>query len=202
MPAKLLVAAQDLNIHTKGDVVAVVPEGADFGNRETLPYFVRLTVSDATREQVHHYNNVWNIDFKHTLVSENALGWRYRIEVDPIYISVSDIGKSEMKVRMRDHCVPTNPDSMWYGSSIFSFSSNEMVVDIPKDGPYQTAKGLSGTAYLKLLRDDFSDIFRTKLQIRRYYFDPVDVDAAIAAGGEVTVTAVQALNKMKDRLEE
>jgi len=78
-----------------------------------------------------------------------------------------------------------------------------LVVDIPKNGIYQTAQGLTNTAYLQALKSDFSDIFRESIAVRRYYFLEADVDAAYALpNGQVTLTTAQALAKIVDKLSE
>jgi len=148
---------------------------------------------------VHHYINDWHIDFRHVFVAENELGWRYRIEVDPIYISASDVGKQEVKSEMVSL---VESGEYWEGSRVFKIKSDYMTVDIPKNGVYQTASGLSDLDYLKLLKKDFSDVFRQRLNVSRYHFSEADVDTVIAAGGTIEQTKLQALNKVLDKLEE
>jgi hypothetical protein len=200
MPVKLLVRAMTFGNHEKGDVVSVLPEGADYGNKECLPNYIRLIITDATRDEVQHYTFDWQVDFSHTLVNENTLSWRYRIETDPVYVSASDVGKNVLKEQMKTHC--EGGSEYWAGCSVVQLKVDKMVVDIPKNGPYQTASGLSDFEFLKLLKSDFSDIFKTRLAIRRYYFAEADVDQAIALGGTIELTKLQALNKVVDRLEE
>ena len=60
MTAKLLVAATDtFRNYGKGGIVSILPEGADYGIKETLPNYVRLIISDATREEAHNYIDKW-----------------------------------------------------------------------------------------------------------------------------------------------
>jgi len=198
MPAYLDIAARDLTSYKKGDIVAIAIEGKQC-SVDPSGAFVGLTISDASRDQVHHYVNDWKIDFKHTLNGQNAFGWQYIIEVDPIYISVSEVGKAELKSKMQDHI---NNSPYWEGSEVVAFTTISMTVNIPKNGPYQTAHGLDNIDYLKLLKSDFSDIFKARLNIRRYHFSEADVDQVIAGGGAITLTKAQALSKIIDRLEE
>jgi len=199
MPAYLDIAARDLTSYKKGDIVAVAIEGKQC-SIDPSGALIGLTISDATREQVHHYIHDWKVDFLHTLNSQNAFGWQYIIEVDPIYISASDIGKAELKDKMQDHV--NGGSQYWEGCQAVGFTSNSMTVNIPKDGPYQTAHGLDNIDFLKLLKSDFSDIFRTRLNVRRYHFSEADVDQVIADGGAITLTRAQALNRIIDRLEQ
>lgn len=200
MTAELLISASDLNNQTTGEVVDVKPEGHIWGTREQPPGYVHFTITGATVEQVLEYIGAWDIDFLHTLVNQNAAGWRYRIEVDPIYISASDVGKTELKAAMQDHV--EGGSEYWEGSVVVSFTTSSMTVDIPKNGVYQTAEGLTDVQYLKLLRDDFRDIFMTQLDQRRYYFAQADVDTALANNGELTMTKAEAQAAVIDKLTE
>ena len=158
-----------------------------------------MTISDASHAEAQHYIEGWEIDFSHTLDNQNNNFWWVIIEVDPAYIDASETSKTELKTSMQDHVVNSK---YWAGSSVVSFTSSSMTVKIPKGGTYQTAEGLSNLDYLKLLKSDFSDIFKTFLKIRRYHFSEADVDNVIAQGGEITITKAQALNNIIDRLTE
>ncbi len=198
MPTYLDIAARDLTTYKKGDVVGISIEGKQC-SVDPSGAFIGLIISDATREEVHHYIHDWQIDFEHTLISENASGWRYKIKVDPVYISASNIGKAELKTGMQNHITSAE---YWAGSSVFSFTTSSMTVDIPKNGTYQTTKGLSDVDYLKLLKADFRDIFKVRLNASRYHFSDADVDQVIADGGSITLTKAQTLNKVIDKLGE
>lgn len=198
MPAYIDIAARDLTSYKKGDIVGIAIEGKEC-SQDPTGAFICLVISDATREEVHHYINDWSIDFRHVFINENDLGWIYRIEVDPIYISASDVGKQEMKAEMVSLI---ENGEYWQGSSVFKIKVDYMTVDIPKNGVYQTASGLSDFDYLKLLKSNFRDVFRARLNISRYHFSEADVDTVIADGGTITLTKLQAMNKVLDRLEE
>lgn len=100
---------------------------------------------------------------------------------------------------MQDH---VENSEYWDGSQVVSFTSSSMTVDVPKNGIYQMASGLNNLDYLKLLKSNFRDVFRTQLNVSRYHFSESDVDAVIAAGGTVTRTKQQAITHMLDKLEE
>ena len=198
MPAYLDIAALDFKDWKKGDIVGLAIEGKQCSVDPT-GRLVCVVITDANREEVQQYTEEWNMYFRHVYVSENDLGWRYRIEVDPVYISASGLGKDEVKDAM---VYLIENDEYWEGSSVFKIRTDYMTVDIPKNGPYQTASGLSDLDYLKLLKSNFSDVFRTTLNISRYHFSEADVDLAIANGGRVEITKLQALNRALDKLEE
>lgn len=204
MPAKITVAGKELKgAYSKGDVIALVPDGGDWGAREVPPNFVRLTISDATIEEAYQYISGWKLKFVFTLVNENAQGWRYRVEVDPTVISASEVGKSELKSDMQSLIDNAAADSIWDGCQTVSFFSNGWAVDIPKNGTYQTATGATNQEYLKALRDDVVDKFTAAVRLSRYYFAEADVELALTKfNGEVTITKAQALSKIKDKLED
>ena len=158
-----------------------------------------MTISDATHAEAQHYIEGWVIDFSHTIENQNANFWWITIEVDPAYIDASETSRAELKAGMQDHVTTTE---YWEGTSVVSFTSSSMTVKIPKNGVYQTAEGLSNLDYLKLLKSDFSDVFKTFLKIRRYHFSGAGVDTVIAQGGSITITKAQALNNIIDRLDE
>ncbi len=200
MTAKLVISAIADVTYARGDVIGLVPEGEDYGGSEVPPNFVRATITNVTNTEAQAYLFNWEIDFIFTLVNQNALGWRYRVEVDPIYISASGVGQAELKTEMQTYIETTEE---WEGASIVSFTTTSMTVDIPKNGVYQTANGLTDNEYLKLLRDHFSDVFKQILNIRRYYFNAAFVDAALLlTDGEWTGLKSEALASLVDRLDE
>ena len=200
MPAYLDIAARDLTSYKKGDIVGIAIKGKE-GSQGPSGAFITLIISDATREQAYRYIRDWKIDFSHTLVSQNAFGWQFLIEVDPVYVSASGIGRAVIKDKMRNHIDNASIDSPWHGCLVALFTSDSMTVTVYKNGTYQTAKGLDNIDYLATLKADFRDIFRKQWLPRRYHFSESDVDQVIAAGGTITLTKVQVLNKVLDKLD-
>lgn len=200
MPAYLDIATRDLDTFKKGDIVSISIKGKG-GSIDPTGAFITLIISDATREQAYRYIRDWKIDFSHTLVSQNAFGWQFLIEVDPVWISASGIGRASVKDKMRSHIDNARAGSPWQGCMVALFSVNSMTVNVPKNGTYQTTKGLDNIDYLGALKSDFRDIFRSQLMPRRYYFSEADVDQVVAAGGTITLTKVQVLSKVLDKLE-
>lgn len=208
MPARLVIAARQfvrngVETYAKGDIVSMATQGGVFGTKEVPPDFVRLEVSDANNAEVEQFLFNWSVDFSHTLVTQNASGWRFRLEVGPQYLDASNRSKAVIKGAMLRHINDANATSPWKGCLVDSFTQTEIVVDIPKGGVYQTAQSLTESQYLLALKSDFSDIFRESFRVRRYYFMIADVDFALTQlNGQVTLTKVQALAKIVDKLSE
>lgn len=196
MPAFLDIAAKDFKSQSKGDILTISGVAC---SEDPSGRMVGIEITDTTVTKALHYVYDWKVDFSHTLVNQNAQGWRFRVEVDPAYISMSEVGKGELKSGMQDH---VETSEYWEGSQVVSFTSDSMTVDIPKNGVYQTASGLSDIDYLKLLKSDFSDIFKVRLKASRYHVSESDVDIIIIAGGFMQITEEQALNQILDKLDE
>ena len=199
MATSLLIRATQGSTYKPGEVVTIRPGGQVWGSMEQPPEYIHMTISDADMEEVKNFHDRWEIKFRHVFVNENVNGWRYTIEVDPIYISVSDVGKGEIKAEVVNLI---ENGEYWKGSSVFKIKPEYVTADIPKNGPYQTASGLSDFDYLSLLKSNFADVFNTVLDVRRYYFGQADIDLALSQGGIITLTKLQALNKIIDKLEE
>lgn len=184
MECDVLIRATDgSNNYLKGYPVAVKDVPCVWGSAEGLPDFIHLILTDCEASQVESFLDGWDIKYDFTIVNENELGYRLRAEVDPIYISASDMGKNEIKTEMQDWA--TN-----LGFSVVNFTSSSMTVDVPKP---------ANTLQLKI---DFNDAFSSVLDIRRYYFSSSDVDGVVSSGGEMTLTRTQALNNIVDKLDE
>ena len=182
--ADVLIAAMDLpSGFKKGYIVQVHESPHEWGLKEALPNFIRLHIDDATDAQIRQYLEGWHIKFEHEILVENANGYRIAIRVDPIYISASDVGRTELKSRMQDFLTSIS-------GVIRSISISEMIFDIAK--PVNLVE-------LKLM---FADHFDTVLDIRRYYFNPADVDTAVGLGGDLTLSRAQVLSRINDKLDE
>jgi hypothetical protein len=169
--------------YLKGYPVVIAEYPAGWGAGEGLPDFIQLTISDATLEGVEHFLNDWPLRYTHSIVMQNASGYRLLVEVDPDYISASNVGKDQIKNAMQEWVSQM-------GGTVNAFSSNSMTFDIPKP------------VNLQELKADFDDKFKDVLDIRRYYFGADAVNAGIAAGGQITLTKAQALAKLIDKLAE
>ena len=197
MPVFLDIAALDFKSQTKGDILSIT---GSFCSEDPSGRMVGIEITDATLEETLHYIQSWKVDFSHTLENQNANFWWITIAVDPAYISMSGVGTAELKEGMQVHVESTT--GYWEGTTVVNFTSSSMTVKIPKNGVYQTANELSALDYLKLLKSDFSDVFKVRLKAKRYYVASADVDQIISAGGFMQITKAQALTKIIDKLSE
>jgi hypothetical protein len=167
-------------IQTARDVSKLVEH--PWGAREGLPNYVRLRITDATESQVLNYLDSWQREIAFDLVGQNAAGRRYQMSINPKIIT--EFGEADgLKVEIKDYLVND------YGANFISWdpSVGVAVVDVPNTNWSELAA-------------DIVDKFRTTLSNRRYYFEPGDVDLAVAAGGYVELNTNQVLNRIIDRL--
>jgi hypothetical protein len=184
MPTELLISNTDANFQGRGEVVAYYESPHTWGNKEGLPNYVHLTISDVSKEKVEDFLRAWDIEFSHTILNENEQGYRIKVEVDPAWISASDVGKHQMHAKMQDFVIDR------YNGQIVSIDSAQMTADIPKP------------VDLQQLKKDFADVFNKVLNARRYYFSETDMDNAVSQGGHITLTKQQALDRVIDKLTE
>ena len=184
MPVELLISNTDANYQQRGEIVAYYESPHEWGNKEQLPGYVHLTISDASLEQVGNFLERWQIKFQHEILAENEQGYRIKVSVDPVWISVSDIGKDQMKTKMLDWAQNE------YNCQQVNFTNELMTVDVPKP------------VDLVQMKKDFADIFDQVLNARRYYFSASEMDKAVSKGGKITMNKQQALNKVIDKLSE
>ena len=215
-PVYLQVAARDYpNKFSKGDIVEVYAKGTLKSDWCVPPDWIWAEITDKSKNQVNAYLTSWQIRFVQTLMNQNATRWRYRIEVDPVYISASELGKFEIKQEMSNYLENSAIDwsNLWYKSNIVSWNNAGIVIDIPKptqgntlydgtDPEWILVWESNWTGFLQELKHDFHDKFATTLDIRRYYFNPDSVDTVIASGGEWSGTHTEALNHIIDKLSE
>ena len=188
MPAKILIAAQDLpSGYAKGDIVSVLPDGGEFGNKEALPSFIRLTVSDATKQEADAYLSHWGKIFDYEILAENAQGYRIRVSVDSAAISATG-GGAELRQQLKDGIL--SGLKLGWTVQLHDQTANSITVDVAK--PANLAEGKAA------LNERFSEIAAKS----RYYFAAADVDKAIAAGGEFTRTRSQVTALLQDKLDD
>lgn len=182
MPVELLIHAQTHTKAQKGFVQTVQDQPAIWGNRETLPNYVILEITDATKAQVDNYTDNWKNELSYELLGSDANGRRYKISVNPNIISQVSVDKG-IQQRMKTYLENT------YGAVLVDAAVNQQYVtfDIPN------------TDWVAL-RADLLDGFESQVDTRRYIFSPTDVDIAIAAGGRISLTAAQTLTRVVDRL--
>ena len=116
-------------------------------------------------------------------MGENASGYRIKITADPA--SISATGKhATIKPKIQDYLV-----NEW-GCTIVNYDGFQAVVDIPK--PVDLLEVKAG----------LMDIFKERVDLRRYYFSSADVDLASANGGLIELTKAQVLNRIKNKMDE
>ncbi len=188
MPTKVLIAANPLaSGYTLGDIVSVLPDGADFGTMEVLPDFIRLTVSDATKAQADAYLKQWQKRFVYSIDVENQNGYRATVTVDPALISASG-ANAEVKQELKDYILSGGRQGLQV--SLHQQTANSLTVNIAKP------------ANLPAFRNEINDKFSEITNFTQFYFDAATVAAAVAAGGQFTRTRAQITAIIKDRLAE
>ena len=181
--AELLIAAVDLNTQKKGEVVDIKPSLFTWGNKEGLPNFVQLSITDATREQTYNFFEEWTMKYQHEILNENDEGYRIKVSADPEVINTSGLSRSVIKLKMQNFLTKR-------GAVSITVASGSITFDIPK--PVDLAQ----------LKREFADQYNARFDSRRYYFSATDVDNAVAQGGKITLTKQQALNIVVDKLTE
>ena len=190
MPCTVLIRATDSPSGgmLKGWPSVVRDEPWSWGLLEGLPDWIRVTLSDADASEVENYLDAWEVDFEFSIVS---------VTVDPVYISATNVANNVLKSRMNDW-VTESYDERGAGGTVFSFSSTELVADVPKTG----AGAAADLAKRQELKSRFSDKFKGVFSRKRWRFLATDVDAVVAAGGTVTRTKAQVTAIIRDRLTE
>lgn len=187
MPAKLSAAGQDLpSGYKKGDIISVLPEGGDWGNKEVPPNFIRILVTNATNFEAHDYLKKWSKTYSYNLDSEDATSYTITLTVDPAVIDASQTnatlvsGISDYLVNHQDYTI-----------TVLNETTTSLQVNILKP------------ADLQALADDVIDKFQTDVAMSLLYVNSADVDAAIAADpvfGLVTKNRGQMNSYLKSKL--
>lgn len=169
-----------------------------FGASESLPDYVRLRVTGVTKSQLDAWTANWNKTLNYTIVNQNASGWRVRMTVDPTLVSVSG-DNQELRAGVKDAI------QHQYGFSIVSFTTTEVVFDIPK-GPSDTIVTPLGTFdTLADLKADWNDKWEEIHQPRRWYFPTAvmnTIEAAITGGADYyETTKAEAQGYVRDRVD-
>lgn len=195
MPARLLVAAQPIKSYQRGDIVSQAI-GDSYGALEVLPQWGRLIVSDAEPRQVARYLRPWKMDYEHEMVRVDAAGWRMRITPDPELVSVAGVGAT-LPATLEAH-VTTSPT--WQGTTVFQSGSDFLTIDVPRNIPYWTARGVTSQQARRLLELELESVIAPTLAERRYtLMESVVVAIEAAPGGELTQTIAQLLTGLTDK---
>lgn len=193
MSVELLIHAQTHRKAQKGfvetvrdvSVLAIHP----WGNREGLPDYVILRITDGSKVEVDHYTDNWKNELSYELLGENAEGRRYKISVNPKIVTEFGVTKGVaigVKKVLEDE----------YSAVLFDAALNRQyaIFDIPNP------TSVGWTLYVQQIKATLLDRFESQVDTRRYIFSPSDVDIAIAAGGKISLTKAQTLARVVDRL--
>lgn len=197
MPCEFLIRALTVGERAKGDPQDVRDDSTlstyGWGDREGLPEFIILHVTDAAAAQIQPHMAAVVNTFTHTIQNENANGWRIRIDVNPNIPALYGIDKG-VRNELRDLLVDN------WGGQVFDYDNvnhEYAVIDFPKPLIYIPT---SEEKTLADIKDEVKDKFEGQVFRRRYKFSESDVDQVIAAGGKVDQTFAQVASKVIDRL--
>jgi len=165
----------------KGDIAGfkMLPHSG-WGNKEGLPRFVVVRCNDNVSEaQLKNYRRPWLRTVGYEVVTQDAFAWSIRVYGENVSVSGENILTREQIENYLNQ----------YGGFVTSASTNEVIFTLPKTTDIEQFK--------KNVTEKIIDVYKK----RRFYFDPDDVDTAIAAGGFIELTKTQLLNKIKDKLD-
>ena len=186
MPVQILIKAADHEAYLRGYFITIKDEPITWGSSEGLPDFVILRIPDATKVQVEHFRESWQKFFQFTILAENDLGYRVKIEVDPSVVSSNEaLSDSERNMVLRSDLKVYITSQV--GVSIVDWSLTHVTVDIAKPADLQAMKA------------DLFDVFAEQFAVRRYYFSDADIDLAVA-NGFIELTKAQVLSRIVDGL--
>ena len=195
MPANMAILAEDKTATTgrpKGAIVDVLESDVPWGEKVTLPTFIRLTIVDAEPDQVRDYLKAFRQVFDFAVLENNASDYVVRIAistqdedggtVDPAKVADLVGGvKAEMWAWMQEG----------YSATLVSNANAPISYDIrlPKPIDLQEAK----RAFLDVFAQQYPD---------RFVFSEVAVDQTVAEPylGVRSVGRVQAKASIVDRL--
>lgn len=189
MPCKLLVAAKDLADDVfKGDIVEVHLGSYEWGDKEALPNFIRITITNRNKAEADEYLRKVTKIFTYSIDGQNAQGVRATISVDQ---SASGILDLEVKQELKTYIL--EGADLELAVTEFAQTPASLTIDIV------LADDENRMPTLQSMRDNINDKFSDAIRYRRYFFNPASVDTVIASGGSMSVTAAQAAANIVDR---
>ena len=198
MPAICLIAAQDLSEHAqKGDIIGIFPEDHEFGRKEGLPRFVRVTITDKEPNQIENFLSNTKRAIGYEVLNSNVLGARCRMEYE-----VTGSVPKDISLELEEYVLSGGDQEL--GVEMVERDPDFLVVNIAIPQATNILRHrrtrISGqNAVLKAFRDDINDKFEDILGYRRYCFDPAEVDRVVDLGGEISATANQVDNHLIDK---
>ena len=175
----MLIASVASKKLLKGQLVHVQDEPASWGNMETFPAYVILTVTNSGAAPFRQFMARWKTAFRHEVTTNPDQSSQVRVTISQRITEIFGDTRG-IQVAMQTRLV-----SVW-GATIITFTPTLLVFDAPQ-----------GTNLLAL-QADLLDLFEEQLG-PQYVFSNTDVDAAIAAGGALSMKRSAAMARMADR---
>jgi len=164
MPCKILIANFTKAPWYPGCVVAVLPEDSKGGKKQVLPNWLTVTITDASRSEMgdllyrEWHTGVFRITDETDQFHAKA---QIRIEMAPSLISASGIN-SEVPAEVRTYLAEA------LGAETVTYDTTYSIMSVDKS-----------KFNLQEIRDDLSDMFRKRRDIRMRYIDPEEVKKLI-----------------------
>jgi hypothetical protein len=207
--AYITIRAIPGNTSKKGEVVSN-RDDAVFGLKARLPRVLRIEITNTTADSVAHFLGRLKGFLFYSVVTENALRWRVKMEVDPVLIAATGIDTT-FKQSLKDYILDDPHDGNWI-ATLQSQSTSDITVNIDKGQTYN----------LTQIQEDVDAFFKDRLEeqtgFQRYFFSDAIVDPRVTQGlideaaaedgdGNLpenwvhgTFTSVQAIANITDRL--
>ena len=179
MAVLLVVRAQaNANIR-KGDIARVWPVDTVLSSAYDLPDYVQITVPDADEANVEAYLASVRDILQWELLAENAEGRRYRLYIHPKVLTQGGTFRQQIKDYFLNELNATVVSS--------DLPNGEVTLDVP------TTDWAAAKTFIDLE-------LQNVVAKRRYKISNAAVNAAINAGGKVTVGKANVLQSIVDRL--
>lgn len=182
MAVEFLVRARSHKIYKTGSIAQTVKESpAVWGRKETLPDFIRVTVTDATKEDIAKYNQQW-IE-------------RFLVKDYPVYIEIERADSG------RINRINTNSEKVEKAKEAFQHLGLRKSDLTLVDGNIQVSKE-SGIATLENVQNIVTDLMEDMHKHRRYHVKIAVIDNLVSKGiDNVTITLAQLESNLVDGLD-
>ncbi len=165
MPLRLTIAAQDLaSGWKKGDIVAALPDGGTWGNKEVPPNFIRVNVTNGTQADISGWLKQWKKTYSYTLDQDLPTHYIATVRVDPAVISASQ-QNATLAADLADY-LTSHPN---YTITVLTQTTTSLQVQIQKP------------ADLQALINDVLDKFEVVVAGSLLYVPSASVDSIVAA---------------------
>lgn len=164
MPLRLTIAAQDLaSGWKKGDIVAALPDGGTWGNKEVPPNFIRVNVTNGTTADIESWVKQWKKTYSYTLDQDLPTHYVITIRVDPAVIDASQTNAT-LAADIADYLLAKTG----YTIAVVSQTTTSLQITVQKP------------ADLQALANDVIDRFETTVAASLLYVPSATVNSIIA----------------------